>query len=80
MHAKEIESEARATLCSVKNGMRVRLGEGSEGRERDREGKLARKEVLSACARSARSSGRGRTRCALGCCCAAGPQSDIAHE
>ncbi|KAI0268443.1 hypothetical protein BGY98DRAFT_1180450 [Russula aff. rugulosa BPL654] len=32
MHAKEIESEARATLCSVKNGMRVRLGEGSEGR------------------------------------------------
>jgi hypothetical protein len=45
MHAMEVESEARAeTLRSVKNGMRVRRGEGRKGGERDREGQLARKE------------------------------------
>ena len=42
---KEVESEARAeTLRSVKNSMRVPRGEGRKGRERDREGQLARKE------------------------------------
>jgi hypothetical protein len=45
LRAKEVESEARAeALRSVKNGMRVRRGEGGKGRERDREGQLARKE------------------------------------
>ena len=45
VHAKEVESEARAeTLRSVKNGMRARRGEGRKGHERDREGQLARKE------------------------------------
>jgi hypothetical protein len=45
VRAKEVESEARAeTLRSVKNGMRVRRGEGKKGHERDREGQLARKE------------------------------------
>ncbi|KAI0262272.1 hypothetical protein BGY98DRAFT_1104190 [Russula aff. rugulosa BPL654] len=45
MHAKEVESKARAeTLRLVKNGMRVPRGEGRKGCERDREGQLARKE------------------------------------
>lgn len=45
MRTKEVESEARAeTLRSVKNGMRVRRGEGGKGLERDREGQRARKE------------------------------------
>jgi hypothetical protein len=45
MHAKEVESEARAeTLRSVKNGIRVHRGEGRKGHERDRKGQLARKE------------------------------------
>ena len=44
IHAKKVESEARAeTLRSVKNAMRVHRGEGRKGRERDREGQLARK-------------------------------------
>ena len=45
MHAKEVESKARAeTLRLVKNSMRVPRGEGRKGCERDREGQLARKE------------------------------------
>jgi hypothetical protein len=60
MHAKEVESEARAeTLRSVENSMRVCRGEGSKGREAIRRASLHARRSLGGCAASTRSSGHG---------------------
>jgi len=47
VHAQEETSEARADEArNVKNGMRLRRGEGGKGQERDREGQRARREAF----------------------------------